>query len=128
MLLHNCTQATCPMTDGLTRFILLENARMAAGSPFRQIFSHKGVMAAIGLMWNGKRLTQILEQRARQPEICGFESFREAVVDESKRMPGLIALAVFGEQAGQGHRRPQFPSERRLLACDGECFSQAVHR
>ena len=51
-----------------------------------------------------KRLTQILEQRVRQPEICGFESFREAVVDEGERMPGLIALAVFGEQACQGHR------------------------
>jgi hypothetical protein len=42
-------------------------------------------------------------------------------------MPGLIALAVFGEQPGQGHRRPQFPGERRLRACDSDRFGQAVH-
>ena len=47
-----------------------------------------------------KWLSQILKQRARQLEICGFESFRESVIDESQRIPGLIALAVFGEQAG----------------------------
>ena len=69
----------------------------------------------------------ILKERARPLEICGFESFREAVVDESQRMPGLIALAVFGKQAGQDHRRPQFPGERRLRACDGERFGQAVY-
>ena len=41
-------------------------------------------------------------------------------------MPGLIALAVFGEQAGQHHCRPQLQGERRLLACDSERFGQAV--
>ena len=51
-----------------------------------------------------KCLSQILKQRARQLEIRGFESFGEAVVHQSQRMAGLIALAVFGEQAGQGHR------------------------
>src|ERR1700692_2932281 len=51
-----------------------------------------------------KWLSQILKQRARQLEICGFETFGEAVVHEGERMPGLIALAVFGEQACQGHR------------------------
>ena len=67
-------------------------------------------------------------QAARaQLEICGFESFRETVVDESQGMAGLIALAVFGEQAGQGHCRPQLPGERRLRACDSERFGQAVH-
>jgi hypothetical protein len=44
-----------------------------------------------------KWLSQILKERARQLEICGFESFREAVVDESQRMPGLIALPTFGK-------------------------------
>src|SRR5246127_3198347 len=73
-----------------------------------------------------KWLSQILEERARQLEIRGVEAFREAVVDEGERMPGLIALAVFGEQAGQGHRRPQLPSERRLRACDSDRFDQAV--
>ncbi len=53
-----------------------------------------------------KGLSQILKQRACQPEICGFEAFREAVVHERERMPGLIALAVFGKHACQGHRRP----------------------
>ena len=82
----------------------------------------------IGLVRNGlKWLSQILKQRARQPEICGFESFGKAVVDEGERMPGLIALAVFGEQAGQHHCRPQLQGERRLLACDSERFGQAVH-
>jgi hypothetical protein len=42
-------------------------------------------------------------------------------------MPGLIALPVFGEHAGQGHRRPQLPGERRLRACDSERFGQAGH-
>ena len=51
-----------------------------------------------------KGLSQILKQRARQLEICGFETFREAIVDDGQRIPGLLALAVFGEQACQGHR------------------------
>jgi hypothetical protein len=72
-------------------------------------------------------LSQILKERARQFEIRGFEAFREAVVHESQRMPGLIALAAFAEQAGQGHRRPQLQGERRLRACDSERISQAVH-
>jgi hypothetical protein len=59
-----------------------------------------------------KWLSQILKQHARQLEIRGFESFREAVVDESQRMPGPIALPVFAEQAGQGHRRPKLPELR----------------
>jgi hypothetical protein len=53
-----------------------------------------------------KWLSQILKKRARQPEICGFESFGEALIHESQGMPGLIALAVVGEQAGQRNRRP----------------------
>jgi hypothetical protein len=53
-----------------------------------------------------KWLSQILKERARLFEIRGFESFREAVVHASKRMPGLIALPTFAEQAGQDHRRP----------------------
>src|ERR1700730_12659037 len=73
-----------------------------------------------------KWLSELFKERARQLEIRGFKSFREAVVDESERMPGLIALAVFGEQPGQGHRRPQFPGERRLRACDSDRFGQAV--
>src|SRR5277367_4331207 len=78
---------------------------------------------------NRKRLswlTQILKQLARQLEICGFESFRESVIDESQRMPGLIALPVFGKHARQGHRGPQLPGEGRLRACDSERFGQAV--
>src|ERR1700678_4260912 len=65
-----------------------------------------------GLMQSGYHLSQILEERARQLDIRGFKSFREAVVDESQRMPGPIALPVFAEQAGQGHRRPQLPELR----------------
>jgi hypothetical protein len=74
-----------------------------------------------------KRLSQILKERARQLEICGFKSLREAVVYESQRIPGLLAPAAFGEQAGQHHCRPQLQGERRLLACDSERFDQAVH-
>src|SRR6202167_2929462 len=74
-----------------------------------------------------KWLSQNLQQRARPPHIRGFESLRETVVDESQGMAGLIALAVFGEQAGQGHCRPQLPGEGRLRACNSERFSQAVH-
>src|ERR1700730_18920512 len=80
----------------------------------------------LGLEWL-KWLSQILKQRARQLEIRGFKSFREAVVDESQRMAGLIALVIFAEHAGQGHRRPQLPGERRLRAGDSERFGQAVH-
>src|ERR1700731_3927528 len=82
----------------------------------------------IGLVRNGlKWLSQILKQRGRQPEICGFESFREAIVDEGERMPGPITLPVFEEHAGQGHRRPQLPGERGLRACDSKRLGQAVH-
>ena len=49
-------------------------------------------------------LSQILKKCVRQLEIRGFESFREAVVHESQRMPSVIALTAFAEQAGQGHR------------------------
>ena len=49
-------------------------------------------------------LSQILKECVRQPEIRGFESFGEAVVHESQRMPSVIALTAFAEQAGQGHR------------------------
>jgi hypothetical protein len=80
----------------------------------------------LGVQWL-KWLSEILKQRARELEICGFESFRETVVDESQCPPGLLALAVFGKQAGQGHRRPQLPGERGLRACDGERFAQAVY-
>src|ERR1700740_2049899 len=79
---------------------------------------------------NRKRLSwlsQILNDRARQLEIRGVEAFREAVVDEGARIPGLIALATFGEHASQGHCRPQLPGERRLRACDSERFGQAAH-
>jgi hypothetical protein len=51
-------------------------------------------------MLDGGGLSQIRNECARQLEICGFESFREAVVHEGQRMPGLIALPVFAEQAG----------------------------
>jgi hypothetical protein len=61
---------------------------------------------AISAVERLKWLLQILKERARQLEICGFESFREAIVHESQGMPGLIALVVFAEQAGQHHRRP----------------------
>ena len=74
------------------------------------------------------KLSQTQKERARQFEICGFESFREAVVHESQRLPGLIAMSAFAEQAGQDHGRPQLPGERRLCACDSERFAQAVHR
>jgi hypothetical protein len=47
-----------------------------------------------------KWLPQILKERARQLEIHGFESFREAVVHESQRIPGLIALPAIAEQVG----------------------------
>ena len=59
---------------------------------------------AISAVERLKCLLQILKERARQLEICGFESFREAVVDESQRFPGLIALAAFEEQARQHGR------------------------
>src|SRR6266404_9963887 len=74
-----------------------------------------------------KWLSQILEERARQLEIRGVEAFREAVVDEGERIPGLIALATSGEHAGPDHRRPQLPSQRRLRACNRDRFGQAVH-
>ena len=43
-------------------------------------------------------------------------------------MPRVIALPVFAEHAGQDHRRPQLPGERRLRARDSERLGQAVHR
>ena len=42
-------------------------------------------------------------------------------------MPGPITLPVFEEHAGQGHRRPQLPSERGLRARDSKRLAQAVH-
>jgi hypothetical protein len=82
----------------------VENVRTAEG---RQIFSGlKNGIVAISAVERLKWLLQILKERARQLEICGFESFREAIVHESQGMPGLIALVVFAEQAGQHHRRP----------------------
>src|SRR5271169_2534491 len=81
---------------------------------------------AIRVLWKRLRLSQVLEQRARKPEVCGFESFGEAVVDEGERMAGLIALPVFGKHARQSHRGPQLPGEGRLRACDSERFGQAV--
>jgi hypothetical protein len=84
---------------------------------------HLGALYSVGNCWKGggssgsartpaakqmvwwssarlKWLLQILKERARQLEIRGFESFREAVVHESQRIPGLITLPVFAEQAG----------------------------
>jgi hypothetical protein len=97
--LDNCTRRTWAMPDTLARCILLETVRVAEGLPV------SARIPAIKQMvwWSSARLEwllQILEERARQLEIRGFESFREALVHESQRIPGLITLSVFAEQAG----------------------------
>jgi len=51
-------------------------------------------------------------ERARQFEICGFKSFRETVVHESKAMASLLPLPLFGKKAGEFHCRPQLQGER----------------
>src|ERR1700732_1386412 len=94
---------------------------MAEGFPLRQVYGQQKTRIGVERL---KWLTQTPKQGARQLEIRGLEPFREAVVDESQRMPGLTALAVFAEQAGQRHRRPQLPGERRLRARDGERFGE----
>jgi hypothetical protein len=100
-----CTRRPCPMDDGLARLITLENARRVQGVRFRRVSRRKEWCGGRRLRVERlKRLTQILKQRARQLEIRGVEAFREAVVDEGERIPGLIALAVFSEQACLGHR------------------------
>ena len=102
---QSCTRRPCPMDDGLARLIALENVRRVQGVRFRRVFRQKECCGGRRLgVERLKRLSQILKERARQLEICGFESFREAIVDDGQRMPGLIALVVFGEQACQGHR------------------------
>ena len=122
-----CTRRACPMDDGLARLIALENVRRVQGFRFRQVFRRKECCGGRRFgVERLKRLSQVLEQRARKPEVCGFESFGEAVVDEGERMAGLVALPVFGKHARQGHRGPQLPGERRLRACDSERFGQAV--
>jgi hypothetical protein len=73
---------------------MLEQPRAAKSS------ASKNGIVAISAVKRLKWLLQILKERARQLEICGFESFREAVVHESQGVPGLIALVVFAEQAG----------------------------
>ena len=98
-----CTRRPCPMDDGLARLITLENVRRVQGSAGSS--GGKNVAEVVGLALERlKRLSQILKERARQLEICGFKALREAVVYESQRIPGVLALAVFGEQACQGHR------------------------
>jgi hypothetical protein len=92
------------MDDGLARLITLENVRRVQGVRRRVSWRKECCGGRRFGVERLKRLSQILKQRARQLEICGFESFREAVVYESQRIPGLLALAVFGEQACQGHR------------------------
>ena len=116
------------MDDGLARLNPLENARRVQGVRFRRVSRRKKCCGGRRLgVERLKKLSQILKQRARQPEICGFESFREAIVDEGERMPGPITLPVFEEHAGQGHRRPQLPGERGLRTCDSKRLGQAVH-
>ena len=89
------------MDDGLARLITLENVRRVQGVRFRRVSRRKECCGGRRLgVERLKRLSQILKQRARQLEIRGVEAFREAVVDEGERIPGLIALAVFGEHAG----------------------------
>src|ERR1700722_8434499 len=75
-----------------------------------------------------KRLSQIFKHRPRLFEVRGFESFREAVVHNSQRIPGLISPPAFAQQASLSHRRPQLPGERGLSARDSDRFGQAVHR
>ncbi len=100
-----CTRRPCPMDDGLARLITLENVRRVQGVRFRRVFRRKECCGGRRLgVERLKRLSQILKERARQLHICRFKSLREAVVYESQRIPGLLALAVFGEQACQGHR------------------------
>src|SRR5580693_7230686 len=69
----------------------------------------------------------MLQERARQLEIFGFKSLREAVIDESEFTSSLITLAAFGEQTGQGHRRSQLQGQRRLDARGFDGFVQAIH-
>ena len=89
------------MDDGLARLITLENVRRVQGVRFRRVSRRKECCGGRRLgVERLKSLSQILKQRARQLHICGFESFGEAVVDEGERMAGLIALPVFGKQAG----------------------------
>jgi hypothetical protein len=95
------TRRPCPMDDGLARLITLENVRRVQGVRFRRGSPGEKKLRRSSA-WRGaaKKLSQILKQRSCQLEICGFKSFCEAAVDESQGMVGLIALAVFGEQAG----------------------------
>jgi hypothetical protein len=131
-VLDNCTRPICPTANALTRCILLKNENQVRE---RRRGLGCARFPAIKELYGGYRpdverlkwLSQIVEERARQLEICGFESFREAIVHKSQHMPGLIALAALAKQAGQDHRRPQLPGEGRLCACDNERFGQAVH-
>lgn|SRR5882724_9239160 len=52
----------------------------------------------VGKAWYDLQLrAHIFQQRARLLQVFGLESFREAVVDESKLMKCLIPLSAFGE-------------------------------
>ena len=53
-----------------------------------------------------KSWVQLVKKPTRHPEIRGLETFRETVEDQSKIMAGTIPLTTFGNEAGQGHRRP----------------------
>jgi len=89
------------MDDGLARLITLESVRRVQGVRFRRVSRRKECCGSRRLgVERLKWLSQILKQRARQLEICGLETFSESVIRESQRMPGVIALPVFGKQAG----------------------------
>jgi hypothetical protein len=109
------------------RFATLDAARGRRVVFCEKVKSRRGYKEAPLSGGQRKGLCQILHKLARDPQVRGFKSFREAVVGESEGMAGLIALAAFGEQAGQGHCRSQLPGERRLRACNSERFGQAVH-
>jgi len=47
------------------------------------------------LMQSGYHLSQILEERARGLEVCGLESFHEALVHGSERFASLITFSAF---------------------------------
>ena len=70
---------------------------------------------------------QILQDGPRQPEIFGFKSLRESIVDERELMKCLIPLSPFGEQTRQGRCRSQLQGQRGLDARDFDGFGQAIY-
>src|SRR3984957_13567206 len=70
--------------------------------------------------------SELFEKRSRPLEVGGLESLREAIIDVSEPIAGLISLPVVGHEPSQDHCCSQFEAKRGLLSCNGKCFRQAV--